>query len=260
MVTADTEVTKEEATAAVLSAFRGPVQRLPIKDIASHVEKRIPQSHVEDGENAHWRTSYQMMTTRKPLTSTGPLKGGAGMVIGGYTPRSTRGARAFTWRAAIDSGRLSRDTRMSKIRMMFDALDGNDDRVVPREEFVDFLIHDGTDPKDAAALFNELDEARTGRLTLAKFDHYVSCHTLSMVRDTFKNLDESHDRQIQRREFVHYFLGNGLSKKQAKDLWNHIDQNGNGKVNFVEYRDWAREVLASSSLDEISVQLGLSGS
>lgn len=149
---------------------------------------------------------------------------------------------------------------MSKIRMMFDALDGNDDRVVPREDFVDILMHEGTDPKDAAALFLQLDEAHTGRLTLAKFDHYVAVHTLSMVRDTFKVLDESHDRQVQRKEFIQYFLGNGLSKQQAKDLWNNMDANGNGKINFVEYRDWAREVLASASLDEVAVQLRLSGS
>eukprot|EP00440_Ansanella_granifera_P043421 gb/GFBE01047070.1/.p1 GENE.gb/GFBE01047070.1/~~gb/GFBE01047070.1/.p1 ORF type:complete len:274 (+),score=42.75 gb/GFBE01047070.1/:1-822(+) len=266
-VTADTPITKEEATSAVLAAFQGTSsgQKMSIKQIASHLPPSPNVTGAGDAgcqpENPHWRTSYQMMTDRTPRKPppAGPLKSFGGMVIGGATPRSRGGATTgFSWRAAIDSGLVTRDQRMSKIRQMFQALDNDSSRVVTREEFISDLQTDGIDGKEATALFNELDETHTGRLTLAKFDHYVAVHTLSMVRDTFKKLDQSHDRQLSKKEFVQYFLGNGLSHDQADALWSHMDANGNGQINFVEYRDWAKETLATASLDEVSMKLGLS--
>lgn len=179
------------------------------------------------------------------------------MVIGGSTPRVPDGSTT-NWSAAISSGRLTRDARMGKIRNMFEALDTDRDRVVTQEEFVDALHVEGLDAREAVHMFREIDESRTGRLTLAKFDHYVAVHTLAIVRDTFKKLDASHDRQIKREEFVRYFLGNGLSKGQARSLWDSMDTNRNGKINFVEYRDWATETLTTTSLDDIAVGLGLS--
>jgi len=142
---------------------------------------------------------------------------------------------------------------------MFQALDNDKNRIVTRDEFLADMQNDGMDATAAATLFKELDETRTGHVTLAKFDHYVAVHTLSIVRDTFHKLDVSHDRQVTKKEFLHYFLGNGLSQKQGNTLWSHMDINGNGKINFVEYRDWAKENLTVASLDEVAVSLGLSG-
>ena len=103
-----------------------------------------------------------------------------------------------------------------------------------------------------------IDETHTRKLSLTKFEHYCSCHTLQIVRDSFKQLDASHDRQVVKREFVKYFLGNGLSKAQCRALWDAIDANRNGKVSFVEYRDWAQETLAVASLEDVAASLGMS--
>mmetsp|Transcript_98885 Transcript_98885/g.176174 ORF Transcript_98885/g.176174 Transcript_98885/m.176174 type:complete len:263 (+) Transcript_98885:91-879(+) len=256
-VTGETKVTKEDAVSVVLAAFKGrePGHKVALKDLASHLTQPEQDQGPLESESPQWRTSYQMMTARSNH-STGPFKSSVGMVLGGPTPRSERGA--ISWRKAIDSGMLSRNERMTKVRQMFDAMDEDHSRVVTHDEFVEDLRADGVDTKEAKKLFAEIDETRTGRLTLAKFDHYVAVHTLSMVRDTFKKLDTSKDRQITKKEFITYFLGNGLSKKQAFALWSHMDRNQNGKVNFVEYRDWASETLSQASLDDVSVQLGLS--
>ena len=78
------------------------------------------------------------------------------------------------------------------------------------------------------------------------------------MRDSFKQLDASHDRQIVKKEFVGYFLGNGLSKAQCRALWDGIDANHNGKISFVEYRDWAQDTLAVTSLEDVATSLGMS--
>ena len=78
------------------------------------------------------------------------------------------------------------------------------------------------------------------------------------MRDSFKQLDASHDRQIAKKEFVQYFLGNGLSKAQCHALWDGIDGNHNGKISFVEYRDWAQDTLAVTSLEDVAMSLGMS--
>jgi len=142
--------------------------------------------------------------------------------------------------------------------MMFDALDIDDNRVVMESEFVAFLAEEGILEKEARHLFREMDDSHTGRLTIAKFDHYVSVHTLAIVRDSFNSLDASKDRQIQRKEFALYFMGNGLSKQQVSRLWEQIDKNRNGKINFTEYRDWSQEQLGTTSLDQVAASLGLS--
>ncbi|CAE8582591.1 unnamed protein product [Polarella glacialis] len=259
----DTKVTKDQAMSAVMEAFRGKQfgDQMSIKDIAAALSLQACEPEVEepakDAVNPLYRTSYQMMTDRKPLKSSATLAGSAGMVIGGHTPRA-KGGPLISWNATISSGSLTRDMRMVKVRNMFEALGNDHSRDVTQEEFVAALATEEVDTKEAIALFREIDESRTGRLTMAKFDHYVAVLALSIVRDTFKRLDASKDRQVQKEEFVRYFLGNGLSKDQVMSLWQAIDPNGNGKVCFQEYRDWAKEALTTSSLDDISASLGLS--
>ena len=61
---------------------------------------------------------------------------------------------------------------------MFDALDSSDDHTVTEQEFVDSLVADGVDSGAASALFKAMDETHTRKLSLTKFEHYCSCHTL----------------------------------------------------------------------------------
>mmetsp|Transcript_8579 Transcript_8579/g.17790 ORF Transcript_8579/g.17790 Transcript_8579/m.17790 type:complete len:265 (+) Transcript_8579:3-797(+) len=257
--TKDTRVTKEQALGAVAAAFegRGRLETVAIEDIV----RASPVTSVERPDR--WKTtSSEMHAWNRPPPQggskpAGPLvSGGQQLVQGGR--RAPVGGEAIAWKDAIESGSMTRDARMSKVRAMFDALDKDDSHVVTEEEFVQALMSEGVDQREAVSLFRQMDESHSGHLTVAKFDHYVAVHTLSIVRDTFKKLDESKDRQIQRTEFVRYFLGNGLSKRQASRLWEEMDKNQNGKINFVEYRNWALETLATTSLGQVAAKLGLS--
>lgn len=279
LITENTRVSKDQAIAAVIEAFKDKPEwhTMPIRDIALGVP--MPEASggagsiggtprtTYDTTGKHWITSGQRMnqwyakaeetTPRRTLTMGGQtvVSGALGSVAQGG---GGGGCAKMTWLEVLNSGPLTRDERMQKVRTMFEALDGDHDRVVTKDEFIVALQADGIEVNKASALFKEMDETRTGRLTIAKFDHVVAMHTLKIISTTYKSLDPSHERQITREELMRYFLGNGLDKQQASRLWDSMDINHNGKINFVEYRDWAQETLQSTSLDQVSVSLGLS--
>eukprot|EP00933_Yihiella_yeosuensis_P081545 TRINITY_DN95184_c0_g1_i1.p1 TRINITY_DN95184_c0_g1~~TRINITY_DN95184_c0_g1_i1.p1 ORF type:complete len:276 (-),score=30.61 TRINITY_DN95184_c0_g1_i1:55-882(-) len=266
-INADTHVNKDQAITAVLDAFKDKStgHTISIRDVASHAQGSEGPGNLGGSfasetrlqhDNGHWRTSYQVMTSRDHTPAPTSARGCTGMTIGGYTPRG--GGGNSTWTKAISSGALTRDTRMVKVRHMFEAMDQDNTSDITKEEFMAVLIGEGIPQKDAVELFHSIDESHSGRITLAKFDHYVAVHTLGMVRQTFKSLDSSNDRQIQKQEFVRYFLGNGVSKRQAALIWLDMDKNSNGRINFVEYRDWAQATLQNASIDEVAINLGLS--
>mmetsp|Transcript_64060 Transcript_64060/g.169718 ORF Transcript_64060/g.169718 Transcript_64060/m.169718 type:complete len:249 (-) Transcript_64060:71-817(-) len=240
---AESRVTKQQAMAAVAEAFRG-------KASASSMSIRdIVVAGCE--QNSGWSTSNHSMNQwqqgarpQVPPPALAPA-----------TPPAESGP---DWVLATEGGTMTRDTRMSKIRTLFSSLDSDGSHIVDREEFVTGMRAQGMDPREAADLFAEMDASRTGHLTVAKFDHFVAMQTLTMVKNVFKNLDDSHDRQIDKTEFKTYFMNNGLSPAQAKALWDDIDLNRNGKVSFVEFRDWASETLATQSLAQVAHSLGLS--
>lgn len=264
----DTKVSKEQALSAVSDAFEGTPRSgvVTIEDIcraaavgAARQPGRLDRWKTTNSDMHNWTQKAHHMqgnTPRTPRMSS--LASGGRMMAGsaGLSPSTL--PPSISWKAAIDAGAMTRDTRMSKIRTMFDALDLDGSHVVTVEEFVSALKSEGILERDARNLFREIDDSHTGRLTVAKFDHYSAVHTLAIVRDSFKSLDASKDRQIQRKEFAMYFMGNGLSKHQASLLWDQMDRNNNGKINFTEYRDWAQEVLDITSLDQVAVRLGMS--
>ena len=49
-----------------------------------------------------------------------------------------------------------------------------------------------------------------------------------------------------------YLLGAGLSKDQARRVWEQLDENGNGKVNYTEFASWAQDRLADVAVDDIN--------
>jgi Ca2+-binding EF-hand superfamily protein len=268
-------VSKEQALSAVADAFEGTPRAgvVTVEDIvrsaAMAAEKqpnRLDRWNTTASDMNRWslkshHRSY--MNTPRQGGQDSPIKVGAKLISGGkqdelkYLSSSTL-QPSISWQRALDAGMLTRDKRMSKIRMMFDALDVDGNHVVSEQEFVTHLSNEGILDKEARLLFREMDDSRSGRLTIAKFDHYSSVHTLAIIRDSFRSLDASKDRQIQRKEFAMFFMGNGLSKAQVSRLWREIDTNSNGKVNFVEFRDWAREALEVQSLDQVAMSLGMS--
>jgi len=272
----DTKVSKEQALSAVADAFNSTPRNgtVTIEDI---VRAAMTNAQYQPNRLDRWKTTSVDMNlwSQKPQHAihtprTGQknslMAGGrlTGMTAASLQDQQLKGLSTMTmppsvtWKAALDAGTMTRDKRMSKIRMMFDALDVDNNHSVTELEFVQALAEEGIVEKEARSLFREMDESQTGRLTVAKFDHYAAVHTLSIVRDSFKCIDASRDRQIHRKEFAIYFMGNGLSKSQVSRLWADIDCNNNGKINFSECRDWARDALEMNSLHQVAMSLGMS--
>jgi len=258
-MTEDTPVTKQQAMVAISQAFQGKAAnaRVPIRDIVLASAK----------SNDTWKTSNHAMNEHwtRPPSVAGGRPSACPSAIGGYpstaspveVPTAPQPHSNINWMKAIDSGSISKAARMGKIRKMFDALDDDDDHVVTRAEFVAAMKQHGMHASDAESLFREMDDSRSGRLTVAKFDHYVAMYTLNMVKETFKGIDTSSDKQISKQEFKMFFMDHGLSAAQATALWDSMDSNKNGKINFVEYRNWALEAFTSDSLDRVALELGL---
>lgn len=265
----DHKVTKDQALSAVADAF----DQLPRGGLAT-IEEIVKAGCTNFAKTPtrldRWKTTSSDMHqwTMKPHHQHGSPRPQAttprtnALVSSGRlmatNPQQSVGTGGITWKTAIESGTLTRNERMAKVRMMFDSLDQDDNHVVTWDEFLNTMTAEGISEPEARSLFREMDDSHTGRLTIAKFDHYVAVRTLSIVRSSFKSIDASHDRQISQKEFKMYFLGNGLSKKQVRSLWDAMDKNRNGKINFVEYRDWARDMLETTSLDQVATSLGMS--
>jgi len=268
----DTKVSKEQALSAVADAFEG-TPRSGVVTIEDIVRCAAVAAEKQPTRLDRWKTtasdmhSWSLKAHHRPYNSPRlktPLVSGGKHLMAATTQGDTKFLSPSTlppsisWKRALDAAVMSRDQRMGKIRTMFDALDLDNNHIVTEDEFVSLLSEEGILEREARVLFREMDDSHTGRLTIAKFDHYAAVHTLAIVRDSFKSLDASKDRQISRKEFALYFMSNGLSKRQVSRLWDKIDVNSNGKVNFTEYRDWSRDVLEMTSLDQVAVSLGLS--
>ena len=64
--------------------------------------------------------------------------------------------------------------------------------------------------------------------------------------------DGSRDRQLCAKDVRFFLLGAGLSKDQAHRVWEQLDENGNGKVNYSEFASWAKDRLADVAVDDIN--------
>jgi len=265
----DHKVTKDQALSAVSDAFdqlpRGGLSSIEeiVKAGCTNFAKtptRLDRWKTTSSDMHNWtmKTHHQHGSPRPQATTPRQNALVSGGRLMATSPHQLMGTGGITWKTAIEGGTLTRNERMSKIRMMFDSLDQDENHVVTWDEFLNTMTSEGTSEQEARHLFREMDDSHTGRLTIAKFDHYVAVKTLAIVRSSFKTLDSSTDRQISQKEFKMYFLGNGLSKRQVRNLWDAMDKNRNGKINFVEYRDWAGDVLETTSLDQVAVSLGMS--
>ncbi|KAH8048677.1 hypothetical protein JL720_15793 [Aureococcus anophagefferens] len=103
------------------------------------------------------------------------------------------------WKAAVLDEPLSRDDRAVALRAIFDSLDEEGDHSISRREYITTMVARGATWEEASASFKAMDDMGSGRLTVAKFDHYI--------------MKETH----------------GLTKDQAMACWTEIDANKNGK-------------------------------
>jgi len=150
------------------------------------------------------------------------------------------------------------EERLQKIEAIFASVDADGSKVITRGEFVGALT---TAPGEsiwgvftaaaADALFDEIDVSKTGKITKAKFGHFVDVKTIESLQAQFKSADSDRDRQLTLQEFRGYGRRLGITRQRTDALWAKIDENGNGKINFVEFRNWARDRLAPATVDAL---------
>lgn len=150
------------------------------------------------------------------------------------------------WKAAVLDEPLSRDDRAVALRAIFDSLDEEGDHSISRREYITTMVARGATWEEASASFKAMDDMGSGRLTVAKFDHYIMKETVELVRTSFKEMDLAdgdRERQLSKADVRRFLLQHGLTKDQVMACWTEIDANKNGKVNFREWRHWAEEKL-----------------
>ena len=157
------------------------------------------------------------------------------------------------WKSAVLDAPPTRDERAVALRQIFDSLDEEGDHSITKAEYVTTMSARGMPFKDAVASFNAMDDMRSGRLTVAKFDHYVMKQTLELVSNAFKEMDMAdgeRERQLSPADVKRFLMKQGLSKDQAIAAWHEIDANKNKKVNFREWKHWASGKLTKLAIDE----------
>lgn len=105
-----------------------------------------------------------------------------------------------SWALAVAS---VEEERSIYLHEAFKSIDGNDDKTFDKTEFVaamtapEKLATFGEfSAEEAAALFDDMDNTKTGKMSLAKFDYYFVLKTITNVNDKFKQIDGDDDRQI----------------------------------------------------------------
>ena len=154
--------------------------------------------------------------------------------------------------------KTAQEERMGKLEALFTGLDADNDKVITRDEFVAALTRAPTSGSiwrplseaQAQDKFKEVDAVGPGRLTKAKLEQFVVVSTITMVRDKFRAADTDRNRQVDKKEFGRFFKAQGVSRERMRQLWAKLDKDGNGKVKYTEWRDWADELLAGETLDE----------
>merc|ERR1712133_7184 len=92
-----------------------------------------------------------MHSTLKPQSPL--VSGGQQLAQGSWRVNAEGGGEGISWKDAIESGAMTRDARMVKIRAMFDALDEDGDHIIDEEEFVQALQSEDLDAREASSLF-----------------------------------------------------------------------------------------------------------
>lgn len=138
---------------------------------------------------------------------------------------------------------------------IFDSLDDGDFQI-SRAEYVRLMVTRGVSAYEANATFSDMDHTGSNLMTVAKMQHYAYTKSIELISDQFKEIDMqdgSRDRQLTGKDVRFYLLGAGLSKKQAQDVWDQLDENRNGKVSYAEFKAWAHDRLADVAVDDINL-------
>lgn len=233
-------ISREQADRVLREAFEGKDKRVNV-EILMEIASKIRSKEQETTKESVDRDRTHKVATEESVERGHARDGKAEAIdIKEMTETVTRDKRG---------NKLSLgQQKVAKIRELFSMSDSNDDKVVRREEFVR-AMSSMMNESDASSLFDEIDDSKTGRITMAKFLHYNVVTSINEMRRHFKAMDDDSNRQVTREEFFLFFVPTNSETTTSK-LWSKLDTNSNGKVNFKEWKVWAEDVCAVKSLND----------
>ena len=176
------------------------------------------------------------------------------------TPLSVAGTTpALAWYDSSRVGKTEKQQRYEDLRKaIFQSLDADGSYTITRGEFISALTRPSpsTHPSiwrtmneaEAARIFDDITTGR-GKVTLAKLDGWVVSQALHAAIHKYRAA-KGEDKQLEKPEFVRFLEGEGAPRNVAERLWHRCDTNRNGRVNLMEFRDWAGDLLKLGVLEE----------
>jgi len=143
--------------------------------------------------------------------------------------------------------------RMDAIKGIFIKADKDGNKLISLDEWIACSKEkDGKafDEAKAKKEFKRIDQSNSGDISLAELDLFIVNLQLEQVSKKFKDADSSGDRKLDEKEFHTFFQGEGMKKRARKQLWKKCDVNKDGKVSYIEFRDFMKAELADGTLRE----------
>ncbi|CAJ0945324.1 unnamed protein product, partial [Mesorhabditis belari] len=132
------------------------------------------------------------------------------------------------------------EIRDDDLRGIFREFDLNGDDFIQKEELRAVMQKMGQAPteEELEAMFSAADKDGDGNISFEEFLSIAHANPLSLsLKAVFEELDVDGDGFITRSELRTAFqrMGHVLSDHDIKNIYKHVDQNNDGKINFKEF-------------------------
>merc|ERR1719245_2974594 len=147
--------------------------------------------------------------------------------------------------------------RMDAIKVIFMGADLDGDKILTLDEWLECskkqadMAKTKYDEAKAKQEFKDIDKSGNGKVSLAELDLYIFEQQLKEVNKKFKAADKSGDRKLDEKEFTKFFKKEGMKKKAIKKLWKRCDNNNDGNVSFLEFKEQMEREVADGTLKEM---------
>uniref|UniRef100_A0AC35U5D5 Calmodulin n=1 Tax=Rhabditophanes sp. KR3021 TaxID=114890 RepID=A0AC35U5D5_9BILA len=126
------------------------------------------------------------------------------------------------------------------LRAIFKEFDLNGDGFIQKDELNQVMTKMGQAPteEELLAMFNAADKDKDGNIDFTEFLSIAHANPLSLsLKAVFDELDVDGDGFITRSELRTAFqkMGHNLTDQDIKQIYKHVDDNQDGKINFEEF-------------------------
>lgn len=163
-------------------------------------------------------------------------------------------SKYLNWYEDSRKGRTMKQNKYEELRkLIYTMADQNGNKSITKKEFVGMLTQDGHEwepmtEAEASELYSDITNGH-GRISFAKLDGWLTNKATRMAIEKYREA-KGDNRNLEKDTFVHYMRQEGVSNSRAKKLWDYVDQNHNGKVTLVEFRDWACDMLKLEVMED----------